>query len=150
MATSSRSNDAGQGGVPDAERRPIHVRAYAEPPKTTRGGRGREKPNHWVLVFDTETFPNETQRFRFGSFQFRAGGALKWQGLFYDPDAIDEMELAELKAFQRDHQARRPGHKVKLFTKKEWIERIFFKAAYSVNATIVGFNLPFDIARLAG
>ena len=35
------------------------------------------------------------------------------------------------------------------FAKGEWIERFLFKAAYSTDATIVGFNLPFDVSRLA-
>ena len=123
------------------ERRPIHLRAYAEPPKSRTGGRG-SKPSHYVLVFDTETYPDEAQRFRFGSFQFRRGGTLLYKGLFYDPEVIDEIELSELQSYRMETGG-------KLLRKAEWVERFLFKAAYSTNATIVGFNLPFDISRLA-
>ena len=46
---------------------------------------GPSRP-HFVLVFDTGTYPDEAQRFRFGSFQFRAGGVLRYKGFFYDPE----------------------------------------------------------------
>ena len=34
-------------------------------------------------------------------------------------------------------------------TRDEFIEDVFFGQAYAFRATIIGFNLPFDLARLA-
>jgi hypothetical protein len=44
-------------------------------------------------------------------------------------------------------QARETG--LELLTKEDFVENVFYKLAYELRATIVGFNLPFDISRLA-
>ena len=37
----------------------------------------------------------------------------------------------------------------RLFTVEDFIEKVFLTAAYDGEATVVGFNLPFDLSRLA-
>ena len=39
--------------------------------------------------------------------------------------------------------------KCKLLLVDEFIEKVFIPAAYRNGATIVGFNLPFDLSRIA-
>ena len=63
-------------------------------------------------------------------------------GLFFDPDVLSEDECRTLEAFAAVHS-------LKCMTHAEFVEDIFFKRGYELRATIVGFNLPFDISRLA-
>jgi hypothetical protein len=41
------------------------------------------------------------------------------------------------------------GEKICLLTRQEFVERVFYRSAFEVGAQIVGFNLPFDLSRLA-
>lgn len=144
MATTSVSSDETQGGVPEAEPRSIYLRAYVPPPQaaaSSRRGQPR-RPSDWVLVFDTETWPDAAQNLRIGTYQLRKAGRLRDRGIFYDPDQVSTEELAAL-------QREAPRHSCRLITVTEFREAIFFNAAYEADATIVGFNLPFDISRLA-
>ena len=100
------------------------------------------KPSEWVLVFDTETTDDETQRFRFGTFQLWEGGRREAHGVLLDPDATTDVEKRNLETETRKL-------KCKLLTVADFMEKIFFPAAYKAGATIVGFNLPFDLSRLA-
>jgi hypothetical protein len=95
-----------------------------------------------VLVFDTETTSDESLRLRFGTFQLRKGGELERTGIFFDPDAVTETEVEELRS-----AANRSG--AYLMPMAEFIEDCLFKGALEVGGTIVGFNLPFDLSRLA-
>jgi len=40
-------------------------------------------------------------------------------------------------------------HKLKLYSRREWLRKVFYRLAYKGEALIVGFNLPFDLSRLA-
>lgn len=145
MATTSASSDDLTGAVPDAvpdaEPRPIYLRAHVPvgaPPKVRRG---YPRPSDWVLVFDTETWPDAAQALRIGTYQLRKQGRLRDKGIFYNPDQVSEAELAVL-------QCEAVRHGCKLVTVTEFREATLFRA-YGVDAAIVGFNLPFDISRLA-
>ena len=120
------------------------VRAYvplanAEP---LRPPRSSPVPSEWALIFDTETTTDPAQRLRFGSFQWRRAGELRRSGIFYDPAALTSREQRMLVNFTRKYG-------LEPLTVDEFIESVFFKLAYDLRATIVGFNLPFDISRLA-
>ena len=41
------------------------------------------------------------------------------------------------------------GERICLRTRAEFVDEIFYRSAYAVGAQIVGFNLPFDLSRLA-
>jgi transcriptional regulator with XRE-family HTH domain len=99
-------------------------------------------PSRWSLVFDTETTTDPSQRLRFGCYQLRKGGSLDETGLFFDPDTLAEDEQCTLEAFAATHG-------FKCMTHTAFIEDVFFRRAYELRATIIGFNLPFDISRLA-
>jgi hypothetical protein len=134
------------GSVPHPERHPIQIllRAYAEAKPTKKKDWQPRKPSKWVLVFDTETTDDEKQRLRFGSFQLREGERLELHGLFYDPDPDATSEVEQIILAR---EAKRL--KCKLFPIDEFIEKVFIPAAYRNGATIVGFNLPFDLSRIA-
>jgi hypothetical protein len=99
-------------------------------------------PSKWTLVFDTETTTDPSQRLRFGCYQLRKGEVLDEVGLFFDPDALSEDERLILETFAAVHRLR-------CMTHTAFVEDVFFKRGYELRATIVGFNLPFDISRLA-
>src|SRR5262249_11792548 len=88
-----------------------------------------------------ETTTDASQRLRFGSFQWRWGSTLERCGLFYAPD-LGEHEQRTLANYAE-------AHGLELLTVEEFVENIFYRFAYEFRATIVGFNLPFDISRLA-
>ena len=129
--------------VVDPVRLSIVVRAYAETPsKKAVYARRNEHPSEWVLVVDTETTTDPGQALRFGTYQVRKGDALYEAGLFYRPEVMPaaEVELLQIHAQQ---------HGLMLRTQAEFIDQIFFGIGYDLRATIVGFNLPFDVSRLA-
>ena len=98
--------------------------------------------SRWTLVFDTETTIDPSQRLRFGCYQLRKGEVLDEAGLFFDPDVLSEDERHTLEAFAA-------AHRLKCMTHTAFVEDVFFRRGYELRATIVGFNLPFDISRLA-
>ena len=76
MELSSNSLDDTKDAVPEAERRSILLRAYAEVPYEKHRSKAPITPE-WLLVFDTETTPNEAQRLRFGVYQLLQKGRLE-------------------------------------------------------------------------
>jgi transcriptional regulator with XRE-family HTH domain len=140
------SHNAGPGLTPQAiVNLAISLRAFVTDPQTSP--RSRKKPkrtsaSEWTLVFDTETTTDPSQRLRFGSYQLRKGLALEEAGLFFDHDALSEAERRTLESFAASRG-------LKCMTITEFVEDVFFRRGYELRATIVGFNLPFDISRLA-
>ena len=135
---------------PEAEPLAISLRAYAVQPKPetddqTAPKKKRDKPppaSDWALVFDNETTADASQALRFGTYQLRKSGELTQAGLFYDPEGVTEAELHLLQ-----EQAASLGQELR--TRAEFVDEVFFRRAYQLRATIIGFNLPFDISRLA-
>jgi hypothetical protein len=130
---------------------PIALRAYTGPtftvlPDPTKPPRKEPKPplpaSDFTLVFDTETTTDAGQALRFGTYQFRCGDELDEAGIFYDPERVSLSELGILT----QHSAR---HGLLLRARTEFVDEVFFRRAYMLRATIVGFNLPFDISRIA-
>ena len=126
---------------------PIAVRAYVPPPPQPEGPPKKRQgkpaqPSEWTLVFDTETTIDAAQRLRVGAYQFRKGDELDEAGLFYDPAALNAEEQEVLKRL-----AAESGQLLR--TTLEFVDEVLFARAYDLRASIVGFNLPFDISRLA-
>ena len=121
----------------------ISVRAYTEPASGHRKPSRRKQAlmSPWALIFDTETTTDAGQSLRVGVFQLRENGVLREQGIFCSHD-LTAGELALAKAYAA-------GRGLRFMTRDEFIEDVFFGQAYAFRATIIGFNLPFDLARLA-
>lgn len=96
----------------------------------------------WTLIFDCETTTHPGQALRFGAYQFRNGEALDESGIFYDPDGVTDGELKLLRTYAA-------ANGMQLRTREAFVDEVIFARAYALRATIVGFNLPFDISRLA-
>jgi hypothetical protein len=134
-------------GAPPPEDLPVAVRAYAVPVKEKPPWDGEPPksigPSAFTLTFDTETFSDAAQQIRIGAYQWREDGELLRAGVFYDPASVTPEETATIAAWSAEHGFAEP------LTDRVFVEEVFFGLAYDLNATIVGFNLPFDLSRLA-
>lgn len=124
----------------------IALRAYVPvDSKDPKWRKTKVKPisaSEYALIFDTETTTDPSQRLRFGVYQFRKGRDLIDSGFFYDLNALSDAELALLRSTaNRLDLSCRPV--------AEFIDEVFYDLAFELRASIVGFNLPFDLSRLA-
>src|SRR5947209_7262844 len=132
---------------------PLAVRVYPEPRKASMNL--RNKPKHWrrsnrMLVFDTETRTDPTQSLIFGAYRYLDNGECLEEGLFYADD-ISEAERGVLEKYVSERSAdvtTRNSRKLLLLTRAQFIDK-FFQAGYKVRCLLVGFNLPFDLSRIA-
>lgn len=127
--------------IPVSDHLPISLRAYAAA-KPAKRHRSPVNPSTWTLTFDCETTTAAGQGLLFGGYQFRKDGELREAGLFYDPAGMPAAQVRVLRNF-----AKREGLFVR--TRDEFIDDVLFKRAYQLRARIIGFNLPFDLSRLA-
>jgi hypothetical protein len=144
---------------------PIAVRGYAVRSKLKRNKQSKQpKIEHlWpsgVLIFDTETTTDKTQRFLFGSYRLcqwpKKGGGLICQkeGLIYADDLpkTDPEGFACLQEYAESRAADTPRgfpNSIRFLSRSEFVKAVFYPLGYGAEALIVGFNLPFDISRIA-
>lgn len=136
---------------PITDHLPVALRAYAVPSGVAAIDPAKARPKRrpskvaaspWTIVFDTETTTDAGQSLRFGSYQVRNAGELQDAGLFYAPDGVMPGELETL----RRHA---DANGLRLLTRDEFADQVFFAIGWQLRATIIGFNLPFDISRIA-
>ena len=132
---------------------PISLRAFAGSGSGNTGGNLRSRKaalsrgavpisSSWTLVFDTETTTDAGQAFRIGTYQVRENGVLHEAGIFYEPGRLKGREIKTLKCFAN-------ANGQTLITHEEFVDRVFYRYGYELRGTVIGFNLPFDIARIA-
>ena len=121
----------------------IFVRAFTD---NSTEYRRKDPENHNPnirLIFDTETTTDQYQNLTFGSClietKISSGFKEEWY-LFYGDIPQDKKELI-------DHYGK--GHNIKVMSVRGFLDIIFFPYAYKMRAEVIGFNLPFDISRLA-
>jgi hypothetical protein len=103
-----------------------------------------------MLVLDTETRVDATQKLTFGSYRFMIAGQCLEEGLFYGDD-LPKADLRVLEEYAAHHPAETvPGgvKQLRLLTRREFL-KLFYDLAYKARCLVVGFNLPFDLSRLA-
>jgi len=133
---------------------PIAVRVYPEAPSAEPASgissitnrKAWRLPNA-MLVFDTETRVDPTQRLTFGSYRYIVEGVCLEEGIFYAPD-LPEADLKILEDYAWIHPANAANKILKLLTLKEFLKK-FYSAVYQQRCLLVGFNIPFDLSRLA-
>jgi hypothetical protein len=130
----------------------IAIRAYPEIDGETRKPRVRVPWNRpsTMLIFDTETRTDATQSLMFGCFRFIVDGQCVREALFHARD-LSEEEFAALKNYAATRPANVAPHgrrALDLLSLDEFLDE-FFRAAYKGRCVVVGFNLPFDLSRLA-
>ena len=109
----------------------------------------RIPPSEWILVFDCETRTTPDQRLRFGAYQLRNKGRLFERGAFYEPEVLSVEDLTLLSQVVAEKSETSDGERVRLLTREQFVDEILYGSGRDVGAQIVGFNLPFDISRLA-
>lgn len=141
---------------------PIAIRPYMVKtvPAVPSGHTGRVVKGwgKYVLIFDTETTVDASQRLLFGSYRY-----CRWEsgilvcveeGLLYADDlpASNPDGFSILQQYARTNVATVAAGfstDLHLLSRSAFLKDVFFPAACEAKALIVGFNLPFDISRLA-
>ncbi|WP_433973937.1 hypothetical protein [Tunturiibacter lichenicola] len=100
-----------------------------------------------MLVFDTETRIDATQRLTFGSYRFILDGECQEEGLFF-PNDLPDQDRKVLERYARDHPAEATNTDLKLLTLQQFLSK-FYQAVYKGRCLLVGFNLPFDLSRIS-
>jgi hypothetical protein len=99
---------------------------------------------HRALVLDCETTIDERQSLTFGCFHYcrpnERSYVMVLEGLFYSDD-LDSESVALLLDYSKSHN-------LQCLSRTAFMKRIFWRAIRA-EALIVGFNLPFDLSRLA-
>jgi len=149
----------------------VAVRAWTQRGKRTGKGRRRRQvppPVTHILVFDTETTIDAAQGLLFGAFRYcrvDAGTVTTVaEGLIYADDLpqCDPTGYATLQAYAASRKADvdlgylavEPNWQLQLVSRTEFVNRWLWHVGYPQNnrrdpATIVAFNAPFDLARIA-
>lgn len=114
------------------------------------------RPANRILLFDTETTTDPTQRLNFLSYWWGDPKTLETidEGLVYADDLpsryTDGFNCLKEYALSRDTSPITSKHATPQFrSRREFVNEVFFQAAYKSRALVVGFNLPFDISRIA-
>ena len=129
---------------------PVAIRAYTE--KVNKPDSKWRKANRrfigwpdFALILDTETTTDAVQRLLFGSYRIldlRTGQSFD-EGLFYADD-LTTLNSESFEVLNRYAKA----HSIKLQSTREFLDKVLWPIA-KLEALIVGFNLPFDLSRLA-
>jgi hypothetical protein len=123
------------------------IRAWVQPKR--RKGRRRKRERPWrpqrygerVLIFDVETSADHAQRLLFAFFRLYERDRLVREGII----AAEALRHEE-KAVIAEYAAR---HRLPIYSPELFIEQVFFPEVYDLGTLCVGFNLPFDLPRVA-
>jgi hypothetical protein len=83
-----------------------------------------------------------SQELRFGTYQVRNGSKLHEAGIFCDHAAVTKHEFDTITTYAKNHG-------LALLDRETFVNMVLYRYGYEVRGTIVGFNLPFDISRIA-
>lgn len=123
-----------------------------------QSARHSHPPKPWpdyALVWDTETKLDLEQALNFGVWRFCELRGTEYvavqEGIFY-ADALATKDRETILAYRREHLAdelvRGADPDLIVLSRAAFVERIFWESVRA-GALIVGFNLSFDIARIA-
>ncbi|MBB5156605.1 DNA polymerase [Saccharopolyspora phatthalungensis] len=159
---------------------PVSVRGWTDQPRERRKRHGSDRTpeTRHVLVVDTETTIDTAQALTFGCYRYcyvdtAPDGQITVttvaEGLIYADDLpeTDPDGYATLTDYVRTHEANvdlfylgcEPDWRLRLYSRSEFIEQWINGVAYRDRwgkrvdrepATLVMFNAPFDLSRLAG
>jgi hypothetical protein len=123
------------------------IRAWVEPKTRRRWAKYRRvafRPQPYgerVLIFDTETTTDHAQRLLFGFFRLYQEERLVLEGLIVtDVLAHNDMEAVSTYAAKC---------RIPIYSRESFVEEVFYPEVYVRGSLCVGFNLPFDLARIA-
>jgi len=126
----------------------VYIRAYTKPknesPRNYDKSKQKKrytKPNR-ILVFDTETTDDERQSLKFGYFEIYDNNKREFYGIFYNERLVKKKELDILREYSKVTG-------IELMTRKQFVDDVFYPEVLYKGTYCVGFNLPFDISRIA-
>jgi hypothetical protein len=99
-----------------------------------------------VVVIDTETTTDAYQNLLFGSCGIWINGRLH-RFIVFCSDKLRTHDLASLRTHLKKREIE--NIEVELIPLTRFIDEVLYPYVYDSYATLVGFNLPFDISRLA-
>ena len=147
--------------APTRSRRQPRRRAPGDGPKPKPRARAPEPQRRpeAILVFDTETTIDAAQALLVGAYRYyrvdwRSDPTLACveEGVFV-PDDLDQASMRLVERYVDRASPATDAHRdarrsLRLLSRTEFIREVFL-AALDGKATVVGFNLPFDLARIA-
>ncbi len=99
-------------------------------------------PNDSIeLVFDTETRPDDSKDLVFGSCGIWINKKLYKFYIFYN----DNLKKSDIEKIQEICSK----YNVTVISRKEFVDNVFYPYVFKARAKCIGFNLPFDLSRLA-
>jgi hypothetical protein len=104
-----------------------------------------------MIVFDTETRTDATQRLTFGSYRCLINRCWVEEGLFHAED-LTAQELRTLRRYIRTHKPNvdSDGSQIlHLITLREFLSKVLYPDIYKARGLFVAFNHPFDLSRIA-
>lgn len=140
---------------------PVGVRAWTVRDKPATGSPTNAGRSTYVLVVDTETTVDVGQALLYGGYRFGEQGpaGLVWleEGLLFADDLAerDPAGLETLQAYVRDQLAEtdaadvRSARGLRLYSRRQFTDRVLWRGAYQARAVVVMFNAPFDWSRIA-
>jgi hypothetical protein len=81
-------------------------------------------------------------------YQLRYKSQLWERSAFYEPEVLSVAEQVLLHQVMEEEIAASAGERIRVLTRAEFVEQVY-DSGYAIGAQIVGFNLPFDLSRLA-
>jgi len=144
----------------------VALRAWAIPEKRRKTGSGKKRRHRpkALVVFDTETELGGSQDLLVGAYRYVR---VEWkgsrptlrcaeEGLFHPDDLFDRdpEQLAAIRDYaaravaEVDRSQRDANRTLQVLSRHEFCERMLWGACWRNRATLVGFNLGFDLSRL--
>jgi hypothetical protein len=124
---------------PESAKNPDHHLSNAKRPRRPSG----------LLVFDTETTTDPTQRLTFGSYRFIEDGECKQEALFYGNDLPDkDRRVLEKNVNHHNLVTNGVNPRLLLLSRDAFVAQLF-RLAYKGHAFLIALNFPFDVSRIA-
>lgn len=131
---------------------PIAIRVYPLAAEDADDGPPRPR-KQWrmpreMIVFDTETRTDSTQRLTFGGYRAIIDGECVEKGLFQGDD-LSHWEVETLQHYrQKPCKGEGDQKELRLLTVQEFLKELF-DDVYRGRCLLVAFNHPFDLSRMA-
>ena len=129
---------------------PISLRCYPDTytPRKYATSYNDNANNGMVMTLNVETAKDQKQNLRFGSTAIWINDRLYRICLFYD-ETLDERKIQLVKEFGEKLQQQKENCIVTVLPKTEFVTRVFYPYVYEARAKLVGFDLSYQISRLA-
>ena len=129
---------------------PISLRCYPDTCKPAKyvASYNDNANNGMMMTLNVEVAGNQDQKLTFGSAVVWINNNLYRICLFYD-EALDDRKIKLVKEFGEKLQQHKENCIVTVLPKSEFVTKMFYPYVYEARAKLVGFDLPYQISRLA-